>query len=186
MWRSRVGSAAPDRAADLIRSQGLGIDGRLAGDQPKQNVRQIMKDMARNTGARSWCVCVAGIRMSLLGGVGKSRTSPQSTLPKTTPCPLSARGGPFRNPPRRPATRPLTKQSRRSYAKGFGAMGALFAGSECVIEKVRAKHDMYNSVYAGCTAGAILAHSGGPKAMAVGCSTFAAFSAAIDYFMGHH
>ncbi len=24
----------------------------------------------------------------------------------------------------------------RSYAKGFGAVGALFAGSECVIEKV--------------------------------------------------
>ena len=37
----------------------------------------------------------------------------------------------------------------RSYAKGFGAMGALFAGSECVIEKARAKHDMYNSIYAG-------------------------------------
>ena len=37
----------------------------------------------------------------------------------------------------------------RSYAKGFGAMGALFAGSECVIEKTRAKHDMYNSIYAG-------------------------------------
>lgn len=28
-------------------------------------------------------------------------------------------------------------------------MGALFAGSECVIEKARAKHDMYNSIYAG-------------------------------------
>ncbi len=24
----------------------------------------------------------------------------------------------------------------RSYAKGFGAVGALYAGSECVIEKV--------------------------------------------------
>lgn len=28
-------------------------------------------------------------------------------------------------------------------------MGALFAGSECVIEKARAKHDIYNAVYAG-------------------------------------
>lgn len=73
----------------------------------------------------------------------------------------------------------------RSYAKGFSAMGALFAGSECVIEKMRAKHDRYNSVYAGCTAGAVLAHSGGPKAMALGCGTFAAFSAAIDHFMDH-
>lgn len=71
----------------------------------------------------------------------------------------------------------------RSYAKGFGAMGALFAGSECVIEKMRAKHDIYNSVYAGCSAGAILAHSGGPKAMCIGCASFAAFSALIDKFM---
>lgn len=72
-----------------------------------------------------------------------------------------------------------------SYAKGFGAMGALFAGSECVIEKMRARHDMYNSIYAGCTTGAILAHSGGPKAMCIGCASFAAFSALIDRFMGH-
>lgn len=72
----------------------------------------------------------------------------------------------------------------RSYAKGFGMMGALFSGSECVIEKFRAKHDMYNSIYAGCSAGAILAHSGGPKAMCVGCASFAAFSYMIDRFMG--
>lgn len=73
----------------------------------------------------------------------------------------------------------------RSYAKGFGMMGALFSGSECIIETYRAKHDMYNSIYAGCTAGAILAHSGGPKAMCVGCASFAAFSALIDKFMDH-
>ena len=51
----------------------------------------------------------------------------------------------------------------RSYAKGFGAVGALFAGSECVIEKQRAKHDIYNSVYAGCFSGGVLARSGGPQ-----------------------
>ena len=73
----------------------------------------------------------------------------------------------------------------RSYAKGFGAMGALFAGSECIIEKVRAKHDIYNSVYAGCATGGVLAHRAGPKAMCAGCVTFAAFSAAIDHFMTH-
>lgn len=65
-------------------------------------------------------------------------------------------------------------------------MGALFAGSECVIEKMRAKHDVYNSVYAGCVTGGTIAHSGGAKAMCVGCVSFAAFSAVIDRFMGQH
>lgn len=45
-------------------------------------------------------------------------------------------------------------------------MGAMFAGSECVIEKVRAKHDIYNSVYAGCATGGALAHKAGPKVRA--------------------
>jgi mitochondrial import inner membrane translocase subunit TIM22 len=73
----------------------------------------------------------------------------------------------------------------RSYAKGFGAMGALFAGSECAVEKMRAKHDIYNSVYAGCFTGAVLAHKAGPQAMCAGCATFAALSAAIDHFLAH-
>lgn len=64
-------------------------------------------------------------------------------------------------------------------------MGALFAGTECVIERYRATHDACNSVYAGCATGALLAHSGGPKAMCIGCASFAAFSALIDRFWGH-
>ena len=116
---------------------------------------------------------------------------------------------------------------RRSYAKGFGTVGALFAGSECVVEKarqlpycshhpqpspdllgirlsrqipagvndacsrhlcvaqIRAKHDIYNAVYAGCAAGGVLASSAGPKAACAGCVTFAAFSAFIDRMLDH-
>lgn len=51
--------------------------------------------------------------------------------------------------------------------------------------QVRAKHDIYNSVYAGCAAGAVLAHSAGPKGMCLGCASFAAFSAVIDKIMEH-
>ncbi|KAK9824300.1 hypothetical protein WJX72_009265 [[Myrmecia] bisecta] len=79
-----------------------------------------------------------------------------------------------------------TARSRSwTYAKGFGAMGALFAGSECVVEKMRAKHDIWNSVYAGCATGGVLGASAGPKAACVGCVTFAAFSAFIDKIMDH-
>ena len=73
----------------------------------------------------------------------------------------------------------------KSYGKGFATMGALFSGSECVIETYRARHDMWNSIYGGCTAGAIMAHSGGPKAMCFGCASFAAFSYLIDRFIEH-
>lgn len=72
-----------------------------------------------------------------------------------------------------------------SYAKGFAAVGALFAGSECMVEKHRAKHDMYNSAYAGCFTGGVLAHSGGPKMMCIGCASFAAFSVVIERFLEH-
>lgn len=51
--------------------------------------------------------------------------------------------------------------------------------------QMRAKHDIYNSVYAGCAAGAVLAHSAGPKGMCLGCASFAAFSALIDKVMEH-
>lgn len=44
-----------------------------------------------------------------------------------------------------------------SYAKGFAAFGAVYSTSECAIEKFRAKHDIYNSGYAGCFTGGILA-----------------------------
>ena len=87
--------------------------------------------------------------------------------------------------------------------RGFGKVGALFAGIECVIESVsitfglspcprlirnpsiqyRAKNDMVNPVAAGFVAGGILARNAGPKAVVGGGLAFAAFSAAIDLFL---
>ncbi|KAI0776247.1 mitochondrial import inner membrane translocase subunit TIM22 [Trametes elegans] len=67
--------------------------------------------------------------------------------------------------------------------KGFGKVGALFAGIECVIESYRAKNDMVNPVAAGFLAGGILARNSGPKAAFGGGVAFAAFSAAIDLFL---
>ena len=54
-----------------------------------------------------------------------------------------------------------------------------------LLSQMRAKHDIYNALYAGCTAGGVLASSGGPKAMCAGCVTFAAFSAFIDRMLDH-
>ncbi|KZV66436.1 Tim17-domain-containing protein [Peniophora sp. CONT] len=67
--------------------------------------------------------------------------------------------------------------------KGFGKVGALFAGIECGIESYRAKNDMVNPVAAGFLAGGVLARNSGPKAVLGGGIAFAAFSAAIDLFL---
>jgi len=79
-----------------------------------------------------------------------------------------------------------TKAKSRSWGKNFAALTAMFQGFECAVEKVRGKHDIYNSCTAGCFTGAALARQSGPQAMAIGCVGFAAFSAAIDTFMGTH
>ena len=70
-----------------------------------------------------------------------------------------------------------------SSAKNFGMIGTMFTGTECAIEGLRAKNDLWNGVAGGCITGGVLAMKAGPQAAAVGCAGFAAFSAAIDYYM---
>ncbi|KAJ3071222.1 Mitochondrial import inner membrane translocase subunit tim22 [Quaeritorhiza haematococci] len=82
----------------------------------------------------------------------------------------------------------LKDMGQKSYstAKNFAIVGAMFAGTECIIETYRAKNDMYNGISAGCITGGALAARAGPQAMVYGCAGFAAFSAAIDYWFRHH
>jgi len=72
------------------------------------------------------------------------------------------------------------------WAKSFGVLSALFGGIECVIEKHRAKHDVWNPVLSGCAVGATLSASGGPQAACLGCVGFAGFSLVVDKIMGPH
>ncbi|KAF2455483.1 Tim17/Tim22/Tim23/Pmp24 family-domain-containing protein [Lineolata rhizophorae] len=82
----------------------------------------------------------------------------------------------------REGLRDMGRSSLRS-ARNFGLIGAIFSGTECCIEGFRAKHDLANGVAAGCITGGALAVSGGPQAVGLGCVGFAAFSAAIDWYM---
>jgi len=79
----------------------------------------------------------------------------------------------------------LKDMGKASYssAKNFGMIGAIYSGTECTIEAFRAKNDIYNGVSAGCLTGGALAVKAGPQAAAFGCAGFAAFSAAIDWYM---
>eukprot|EP01098_Paradermamoeba_levis_P007646 TRINITY_DN3177_c0_g1_i1.p1 TRINITY_DN3177_c0_g1~~TRINITY_DN3177_c0_g1_i1.p1 ORF type:complete len:158 (+),score=30.50 TRINITY_DN3177_c0_g1_i1:33-506(+) len=73
-----------------------------------------------------------------------------------------------------------------SMGKNFGAVGLVYGGIHCGVEKYRAKTDLQNSLFAGCLSGAVLACRAGPQGMAFGCAGFAAFSVAIDYFLEQH
>ncbi|KAH8731808.1 mitochondrial inner membrane translocase subunit Tim17/Tim22/Tim23/peroxisomal protein PMP24 [Phaeosphaeriaceae sp. PMI808] len=74
-------------------------------------------------------------------------------------------------------------RSSLSSGRNFAKVGAIFSGTECAIEGLRAKNDLYNGVAGGCLTGGILARNAGPQAVAVGCAGFAVFSAAIDAYM---
>ncbi|KAI9337882.1 mitochondrial import inner membrane translocase subunit Tim22 [Zopfochytrium polystomum] len=79
----------------------------------------------------------------------------------------------------------LKDMGAKSYssAKNFAVVGAVFSGTECVIESFRAKNDIYNGLAAGCLTGGALAARAGPLGIVSGCATFAAFSGAIDSWM---
>jgi import inner membrane translocase subunit TIM22 len=70
------------------------------------------------------------------------------------------------------------------WAKSFAVLTALFGGVECLIEKYRAKHDVWNPVVSGCVVGGTLSAKGGPAAACIGCIGFAGFSLVVDKIMG--
>jgi mitochondrial import inner membrane translocase subunit TIM22 len=72
------------------------------------------------------------------------------------------------------------------WCRSFAFITGVFGGSECLVEKYRGKHDMWNPVASGCITGAAMQAKSGPQAAAVGCAGFAAFSIVIDSFMGHY
>eukprot|EP00033_Pygsuia_biforma_P003876 GCRY01004244.1.p1 GENE.GCRY01004244.1~~GCRY01004244.1.p1 ORF type:complete len:170 (+),score=13.50 GCRY01004244.1:120-629(+) len=76
------------------------------------------------------------------------------------------------------------KIKAKSHGKTFAKIGAYYTLAESITERIRAKHDLWNSLYAGCATGAALAVGSGPGGMCAGCAGFAAFSVVIDKFMG--
>ena len=56
-----------------------------------------------------------------------------------------------------------TLSKSKGWAISFGVLTALFGGVECLIEKYRAKHDIWNPVLSGCVVGATLSAKAGPS-----------------------
>ncbi|GFE55518.1 mitochondrial import inner membrane translocase subunit [Babesia ovis] len=76
--------------------------------------------------------------------------------------------------------------SVKSSARGFAKLGFIYSLCECIIQKHRAKSDIRNALYAGCTSGAFLGLKNGPFASAGGCIGFAAFSGLIEKYQQSH
>ncbi|KAM7398424.1 hypothetical protein PAMA_006371 [Pampus argenteus] len=91
-----------------------------------------------------------------------------------------------KDPLRTPTAREVLKdmgQRGMSYAKNFAIVGAMFSCTECIIESHRGKSDWKNAVYSGCVTGGAIGFRAGLKAGVLGCGGFAAFSAAIEYYL---
>merc|ERR1711976_434369 len=72
-----------------------------------------------------------------------------------------------------------------SYGKNFAMVGAMFAGTECMIESYRGKTELINGTASGAIVGGVIGFRAGLKAGLLGAAGFAAFSTAIDYYMRH-
>mmetsp|Transcript_19968 Transcript_19968/g.43580 ORF Transcript_19968/g.43580 Transcript_19968/m.43580 type:complete len:236 (-) Transcript_19968:79-786(-) len=71
------------------------------------------------------------------------------------------------------------------WSRNFAFITGVFGGAECLVEKYRGKHDVWNSAIGGCVTGAALQAKQGPQAAAIGCGGFAAFSLVIDNVFPH-
>lgn len=79
-----------------------------------------------------------------------------------------------------------TGAKAKGWGQNFMVITAIFTGAECVFEKARGQHDIWNGSLAGCAAGATLAAKSGPQAACFGCVGFAVFSALIEKVTGGH
>jgi len=126
---------------------------------------------------------IGGGAMGLLMGVFLGAMS-DATPPVTIIAGKEVPQAPFREQMR--VVLKATGQKSLYWARNFAFITGVFGGSECLVEKYRGKHDVWNSVSSGCITGAALQAKAGPQAAAMGCAGFAAFSLAIDSVMGTH
>ena len=79
-----------------------------------------------------------------------------------------------------------TSERSIHWCKNFAFISGVFAGTDCLVEKYRGKHDVRNAVASGCITGAALQARQGPQAAAIGCGGFALFSLGAEQVMGQH
>lgn len=140
---------------------------------PKSEEQKMIERGMESCAFKSVLACVGGF---VLGGAFGVFTAGIDTNVGFDP----------KDPMRTPTAREVLKdmgQRGMSYAKNFAIVGAMFSCTECIIESHRGKSDWKNAVYSGCVTGGAIGFRAGLKAGVLGCGGFAAFSAAIEYYL---
>ncbi|KAG7260661.1 hypothetical protein CRUP_020955 [Coryphaenoides rupestris] len=75
---------------------------------------------------------------------------------------------------------PMRTPTAREVLKDMGQRGMSYAKNFAIY---RGKSDWKNAVYSGCVTGGAIGFRAGLKAGVLGCGGFAAFSAAIEYYL---
>ncbi|KAF2753944.1 Tim17-domain-containing protein [Pseudovirgaria hyperparasitica] len=162
---------------------GMGMPGGQQSNQGVSDQEQMMiKYMTAGMESCPFKAVLSGVMGFGLGGAfGLFMSSMRYDTPMSSPQSAAMAELPLRQQLRQGAK----EMGRASWssAKNFGMIGGIYSGTECAIEKVRAKNDLWNGISAGCLTGGALAMKAGPQATALGCAGFAAFSAAIDAYM---
>ncbi|KZM28662.1 integral component of membrane [Ascochyta rabiei] len=150
-----------------------------AGTPLANAVRAAATSTATSTSTLPSAAATQAIGASSSSSAAAATAAPASVLSPTTTAPISDL------PLKQQLKHGLRDMYRSSISSGknFAKVGAIFSGTECAIEGLRAKNDLYNGVAGGCITGGVLARNAGPQAVAVGCAGFAVFSAAIDAYM---
>ncbi|XP_050409400.1 mitochondrial import inner membrane translocase subunit Tim22 [Patella vulgata] len=115
--------------------------------------------------------CVIGFALGGAFGLFTAGVDPMSTISPETP-----------------TTRMVLKEMKLrflSYGKNFALVGAMFAGTECLLETHRGKSELLNGTLSGGIVGGVLGLRAGLKAGLLGAAGFALFSTAIDYYLRH-
>ncbi|KAJ0004302.1 hypothetical protein NQD34_010516 [Periophthalmus magnuspinnatus] len=140
---------------------------------PKTDEQKMIERGMESCAFKSLLACVGGF---VLGGAFGVFTAGIDTNVGFDP----------KDPLRTPTAREVLKdmgQRGMSYAKNFAIVGAMFSCTECIIESHRGVSDWKNAVYSGCVTGGAIGFRAGLKAGVLGCGGFAAFSAAIEYYL---
>ncbi|XP_076153481.1 mitochondrial import inner membrane translocase subunit Tim22 [Alosa pseudoharengus] len=155
-----------------IKDLNPGVMGGLSSPQKTDQEKMIERGMESCT-FKAVLACVGGF---VLGGAFGVFTAGIDTNVGFDP----------KDPLKTPTAREVLKdmgQRGMSYAKNFAIVGAMFSCTECIIESHRGKSDWKNAVYSGCVTGGAIGLRAGLKAGVLGCGGFAAFSAAIEYYL---